>query len=147
VRIESSANYLYASQLTRTSQASDARAGTAGAAASDSAGNTGVKRADFSSMTRKELADWVNGMIKSGQMSLDESTTFVSMTLKIPVDAAQGQAMGLDDQEKVNFFTKAQQGIGGALANHDERLLAELQSVIQTMQQHQGDAFAIDLRA
>jgi len=147
MRIATDTSYLYANSLTRSSQAGTARtSATEATASSDNAGG-GVKRADFSNMTRKELADWVNGMIKSGQMSLDESTTFVSMTLKIPVDAVQGQSIALDDQEKVNFLAKAQQGIGGALERHDDRLLAELQSAIRTMRQHQGDAVGVDTRA
>lgn len=147
MRIESNASYQYASQLMRSSQTADARAGSAGATSADATTSAGVKRADFSSMTRKELLDWVNGMLKSGQMSFDDSSTFVSMTVSIPVDAVQGQSLGLDDQEKVNFLAKAQQGIGGALERHDDRLLAALQSAIRTMQQHQGDAFGVDTRA
>jgi hypothetical protein len=141
------ATALYANQsISSSSSAPSADTQTAqpGATTGDSGG---IKRADFSSMTRKELLDWVNGQIKSGQMTLDESTTFVSMTVSIPVDAVQGQSMGIDDREKVDFLAKAQQGIGGAIANHDDQLLARLQSAIRTMQQHQGDAVGVDMQA
>src|SRR3546814_17878281 len=45
---------------------------------------------DFTSMTRQELFDWMNGKIKRGEMSLDDSSAFLGMTVRYPL--GQGRA-------------------------------------------------------
>jgi len=99
-----------------------------------SSSTSGTQAADFTSMTRKGLADWINARIKSGEMSLDESSTFVSMTLKVPVD---GSHVGLDDQEVVNFVQRAKDGMAWAQQHHDSDLLERLQAALGTMLKYQ----------
>src|SRR3546814_1728911 len=55
---------------------------------------------DFTSMTRQELFDWMNGKIKRGEMSLDDSSAFLGMTVKIPVGTGQGAPIALDDRSE-----------------------------------------------
>ncbi|MFZ5704753.1 MAG: hypothetical protein ACOY5R_05760 [Pseudomonadota bacterium] len=92
-------------------------------------------RADFSHMTRKDLADWVNSRIKSGEMSLDGSETFVGMTMKMPVN---GPYTGLDDIEQVDFLQTAQGGMEWARQHNDKAGFQALQAALTTMQRYQG---------
>lgn len=89
-------------------------------------------------MTRKELFDWMNSKIKSGEMSLDDSSAFLGMTVKMPVGAGQNAPVALDDRERVNFVQRAQDGIAGALSRNDAMTLKMLQSATQIMQSDQG---------
>jgi hypothetical protein len=101
-------------------------------------------RPDFTSMTRKDMFDWMNGKIKSGAMSLDDSSAFLGMTLKIPVGTGQGAPSGPDDREQVDFTRLAQDGIAGALSRNDSVTRTMLEAAMQTMRQYQGGG--VDLR-
>ncbi|MGC4075997.1 MAG: hypothetical protein QM702_02980 [Rubrivivax sp.] len=96
-------------------------------------------RPDFTSMTRQELFDWMNQQIRSGKMSLDESTPFLGMTMK--VSAATGEAVDMaGDGERIDFVAKARGGIDGALERRDYDLLARLQAAVERMLKTQGSA-------
>lgn len=102
------------------------------------AGQEASQQPDFTSMTRKEMFDWMNGKIKSGEMSLDDSSAFLGMTLRIPVDAAErGAAAGPDDREQVNFMQLARDGISGAISRNDTVTRSMLEAAMQTMRQYQ----------
>lgn len=94
---------------------------------------------DFSNMTRHQMRDWVNDKIKSGEMSLDESTPFVGMTLKISTENMQ-PADPYKEKESINFFENARLGIDGAISRGDRKEAAFLQKAIETMQRFQGRA-------
>lgn len=93
---------------------------------------------DFTSMTRKDMFDWMNGQILSGDMSLDDSRAFLGMTVKIPVGAGQDMSIALDDRERVNFVQKGRDGIAGARARHDQPALRMLETAMRIMQSSQG---------
>ncbi|MCD0416903.1 hypothetical protein LOC51_06720 [Rubrivivax sp. JA1024] len=97
------------------------------------------ERPDFTSMTRQQLFDWMNQQIRSGRMSLDESTPFLGMTMKI--SAATGEPVDMaSDGERIDFVAKARGGIDGALERHDYDLLARLQAAVERMLKTQGTA-------
>lgn len=96
-----------------------------------------VGTADFTHMTRQGLIDWVNEKIKSGELSLDGTESFVSMTIRIPID---GSDAGLDDQEHVNFVRMAQDGMAWARQNHATDMLKSLQAALNTMHKYQQNA-------
>ena len=104
----------------------------------------GGQTTDFTHMTRKELFDWMNSKIKSGEMSFDESTTFVSMTLSFPVDGAY---TGLDDTEHVNFMQAVEKGMVGAQQRNDSELFERLQNALRIMDRYQGEISGVDIRA
>lgn len=105
-----------------------------------------VSQIDFTSMTRQQMFDWMNNQIRSGAMSLDESTPFLGMTVKI--DAATGAPVDMaSDTEPVNFIDRARQGIAGALWRGDQDAAARLQSAVATMQRYQGQVAGVDIRA
>jgi hypothetical protein len=92
----------------------------------------GSPSVDFTSMTRQELFDWMNGEIRSGRMSLDESTPFLGMTVKL--SAATGQSVDMaTDTERYNFVDRMQQGIAGAHWRHDSREAQRLEGDLAWM--------------
>src|SRR3546814_16713871 len=78
-------------------------------------------------MTRQVLFDWMNGKIKRGEMSLDDSSAFLGMTVKIPVGTGQGAPIALDAWERVNFVQLARDGIAGAQSRNDAMHMPSLQ--------------------
>ena len=126
--------------------ASSSSATTAGASNEQQtpSGGAGVQTTDFTSMTRKELFDWMNSKIKSGEMSFDQSTTFVSMTLSFPVDGAY---TGLDDTEHVNFMKAVEKGMLGAQQRNDTEMFERLQNTLRIMDRYQGEISGVDIRA
>jgi len=87
---------------------------------------------DFTSMTRQELFDWMNGQIRDGSMTLDESSSFLGMTIKI--DAATGQPVDMAmDTTEIDFTANARAGIEGALSRADYRFAEQLRAALGLM--------------
>lgn len=86
---------------------------------------------DFSNMSRKDLFDWMNTQIKNGNMSLDDSSGFLGLTLNMPVN---GNNASPSNQEKVNFFELVQGGMQWARQRNDEAQLKTLQTTLSIMQ-------------
>lgn len=109
------------------------------------AGADSLAQPDFTNMTRKELFGWMNGKIRSGEMSLDDSSALLGMTVKIQPGAAQGAPIALDDRERVNFVQIAQDGIAGARSRNDDMTRKVLETAMQIMRR--GHDSRIDQRA
>ena len=108
--------------------------------------SSGIIKTDFTGMTRQQMFDWMNNQIRSGAMSLDDSTSFLGMVLKI--DAATGQPVDMaSDSTLVNFVDRATQGIAGALSRGDQDGAARLQAALATMQRYQGQVTGVDISA
>ena len=104
------------------------------------------RKLDFTSMTRKELIDWVNGEIKGGRMTLDESTPFVGMTIKI--SAYTKQPVDIDtDMTRYDFTDIAAKGVEGAYWFGNEMLAQALEWAIGAMRRAQGGKAGLDLSA
>lgn len=147
MRIDSSQYVPLASSTTAKSATSilDA-ARTAASGESNASTGAGTKTADFTSMTRQELFDWMNASIRSGEMTLDESTPFLGMTLKM--SALTGEPVDMaTDSERINFMDRARQGIEGALWFHDLDFAERLQTALDQMQQLQGQVLGLDTLA
>ena len=101
---------------------------------------------DFTSMTRKDLMDWVNEKITSGEMTFDESSPFLAMTLKIsavtnePVDMAT-------DISRINFIEKAFAGIERAILDNDLETAESLKYARDLMLMNQGKDLGVDTLA
>ena len=102
-------------------------------AAMASAQADGGKQTDFSSMTRQEMRDWVNDQIRSGNMTLDDSTPFVTMTMKMPVGGF-AEVDAATDGERIDFTQRARSGIEDARSRNDDVTAKLLESVLQIMQ-------------
>lgn len=111
-----------------------------------SGSSSGISKTDFTGMTRQQLFDWMNSQIRSGAMSLDESTPFLGMTLKIDAQTMQPVDMA-SDTTLVNFMDNARQGIAGALWRGDQDSAARLQAALDTMQRYQGQVTGVDITA
>lgn len=105
-----------------------------------------AKPADSTNMTRKEMFDWMNEQIRSGNMSLDESSPFLGMTMKISVATGQPVDMATD-ATRINFAEKARLGMEGARSNNDPDLAKRLLAAIEVMRKYQGQALDVGTRA
>jgi hypothetical protein len=105
-----------------------------------------VKQADFTSMTRQEMFDWMNDQIRSGKMSLDESAPFLGMTMKLSVVSGQPTDMATDTT-RINFIEKARLGVEGALSRNDTDLAKTLQGAMEIMSRQQRLTIGADTRA
>jgi hypothetical protein len=105
----------------------------------------GVSEVDFGKMTRKELADWINDRLRAGDMTLDESSSFVGMTMSIPVDGSR--PAGLNDTDKIDFFKNATEGLQAARQRGDTAGVARLDGALRMMERFQGQVSKVDLRA
>lgn len=104
-----------------------------------------ARSADFTSMTRQEMTDWMNEQIRTGKMSLDESAPFMGMTMKISVETGQPVDMATDTT-LINFIEKARLGIEGARSLNDQKLAERLQRAMDRMHRSQGQAIGGDER-
>ncbi|MFT3937801.1 hypothetical protein [Rhodopseudomonas sp.] len=136
----------YAASLVAASRSSSAGASAVAvsgeSAAATKSGSGGVQKTDFTQMTHQQLFDWINSKIASGEMSFDESSTFISMTVSMPVD---GSSLAPDDTQKVDFMQSVRSGMERALQTNDTDLFARLQTALQTMQRFQGEVRGVNM--
>ena len=104
-------------------------------------GEAAAKTVDFTHMTRKDLLDWVNGKITSGQMSLDDSTAFVAMTAKFRVD---GTGPAVDATEQVDFTSMAQGVMEWSRQNGEASNVHAFELALSLMNRYQGEAQGVD---
>lgn len=129
-------NHSLSAQRTQTATTAARTSFSSTLEAASAASSTGT-HTDFTSMTRKEMFDWMNDQIRSGKMSLDESSPFLGMTVKI--SAASGQPVDMDtDTTRINFIDIARLGIEGALSRNDQDLAERLQNALTIMKNNQG---------
>ena len=103
---------------------------------------SGTRPVDFTSMTRKGLVDWMNGKIKAGEMSLDDSSPLLGLTLHIPVS---GGASGFDDRQAVDFVRVVQDAIALARQRNDTGSLKTLEPALGLLQRYQGEVTGVDI--
>ncbi len=154
MRVDAGTAYQYASQRAQAPAADRGAAAsspsTQAAAASGSAkpGPAGVTRADFTSMTRLEMRDWVNAQIRGGAMSLDEGRPFMAMTMRVPVGGGPGGELpAASDGERFDFTRKVRDGIEAARSRNDATTLEMLRSAMSVMERQQGQVMRVDMRA
>lgn len=147
MRIDTSAATLTAARRTapapRSASAAPAEPGTS-ASGSTAGGATSAGEVDFTRMTRQGLLDWMNTRIRSGELSLDDSSGLLGMTLKMPV---AGGGAAIDDREPVDFVQKAQDGLRWARDQHQDAQARVLENALAVMRQHQGESLRVDLVA
>lgn len=91
---------------------------------------------DFSNMTRRELFDWMNNQIRSGQMTVDESTPFLAMSLKIK---PSGEPVDMDtDPVRMDFIDIAKQRFDAAEARGEFEVADRWRIAWNSLQQLQG---------
>jgi hypothetical protein len=146
MRVDAGKNYLYANQRPQASAAD--RSTTSFSAALTATQADSTKHADFTNMTRQGMRDWVNTQIRSGETSLDDSSPFMAMTMKIPVGGGIGGDLPAEsDGTRYDFTQKVRDGIQGALSRNDETSVKMLESAMKLIQSYQGQTIGIDVRA
>lgn len=146
MKVNTESNHFYNTQSAPTPSAATNPASFKSALSAATAEVSSSKKADFTSMTRKEMFDWMNDQIHSGKMSLDESSPFLGMTMKVSVATGQSVDMATDTT-RINFVEKARLGIEGARSNNDPDLAKRLQAAIEVMLKQQGHALGVAARA
>jgi len=107
--------------------------------AADSSTPKDVNQVAFTNMTRQEMHDWMNGQIRNGNMSFEESRPFLGMTF-----SASDMAT---DTTRINFFEKASQGIELALSLNDQVMAERLRMAMETMHSYQQQGIGVDAHA
>ena len=145
MRVDAAASYIRALEPTRSSTPTSALSPATGSPAAAADGGD-IKQADFSSMTRQDLRNWVNEQIRSGQMSLDDSRPFMAMTMKVPVGGG-GEVPAATDTEQINFVERARDGLLAARSRGDTMSVSMLETALNLMARAQGQAIGIDTHA
>ncbi|MDN4038711.1 hypothetical protein [Massilia sp. YIM B02443] len=146
MKIGAGINYPYPSQRPQVASA-ERPASTSFSAALTAASTSSARPADFTSMTRQDMRDWVNTQIRSGEMSLDDSRPFMAMTMKIPVSGAGAELSVENDRTRYDFMQQVRDGILGARSRNDETTLNMLESAISIMLRQPRQAGGVDQRA
>lgn len=112
----------------------------------DSAVDKSTSEVDFTSMTKKELFDWMNGELEAGRMSVEESGPFLALTMSARLTES-GELIvedTPDDTTQVNFVKVVKEGIEGAKSRNDDDTLEFLQLAKEVMERYQN---SIDVHA
>jgi len=128
------------------------QAGRAPAVSTDDnqqAGGSASTALDFTSMSRSDLRGTVNSLIKSGKLSLDDTSSLVGMMGPAATSYAGqgGPSAAAYDSSAFDALSALQTGIDGANARHDEQNAAALSRTLTALQQLQGTAAGLDLKA
>lgn len=103
-----------------------------------------VDTADFTSMTRGQLLDWMNGKIRAGELSLDDTSGLLGMTMSMPVG---GGLAAPDDTQKLDFISLASDGLAAAEARGDRDGTRSLRDALAVMRHYQGSVTGLDITA
>lgn len=133
--ISNISNFTFSAYTTQRTPSSITVPGTETKTGSNRSINTADNATDFSRISGNDIRGWVNNQIKSGKMSLDESTPFMAMTMAVPTQGNELQSDILN--VKTDFVGKALTGIQGALSRNDQKLAQQLQSALDIMRKNQ----------
>ncbi len=136
MRVDAGSNYMIAAQRGSASSRANVQSFATSAETTprtSSAGNRSSQQPDFTNTTRQEVFDWMNGQIRGGNMSLDDSLPFLGMTMK--VSAASGQPVDMaTDTARIDFTEKARLGIEYFRSHADFDNAERLQWALDLMQ-------------
>jgi len=119
MRIDTSVSYTYPTQKTHTLSAPQTK-------------NHKIEQPDFTNMTRQEMREWINSQIRSGEMTLEESSPFVAMTIKIS-EKTGIEISAENDFAKQDFIQKARDGFYSALSINNEITAKKLALALSKM--------------
>lgn len=102
---------------------------------------------DFTNMTPRQLQGTINNLIKSGKLSLDDSSALVGMVptalSKVHYDGHAPTAY----EQPSNIIARIQDGIEGARSRGDTANVDSLMKALGALQKLQGSVIGVDLRA
>jgi hypothetical protein len=130
------------------------RSQKAEAASSASVANSGagISTYDFSSMSPAEMRSTVNDLIRSGKMTLDESSPLLGMMSPPALRWAGSGSAPADeanrkDNEPIDAFATLRAGITGAQSRGDRRNVEALGQTLDALLRLQGTTASVDIRA
>jgi hypothetical protein len=111
----------------------------------------GISTYDFSSMSPSQMRSTVNDLIRSGKMTLDESSPLLGMmgppaSLWAGSGSPPAEAYRMDDQP-IDAFAKLKAGINGAQSTGDSRNVEALGKTLDALLRLQGTTASVDIRA
>lgn len=102
---------------------------------------------DFTNITPQKFQSTMNALIKSGKLSLDETSPLVVMVpTALSKVAYDGQAPTAYAQPN-NFISMIQNGIDGAKSRNDTANVQSLTVALHALQKLQGTSLGIDTHA
>jgi hypothetical protein len=127
------------------SNPSSPRAGEADRAAG------GVSTYDFTNMSPAQMQQTINGLIRSGKMSFDDSSSLVGMIPTALAWAGGGtpSAVELDSARNtpIDFLATLQAGIAGAQSRGDTHNAETLTRAFEVLRSLQGTLSGVDIVA
>lgn len=111
---------------------------------SDRRADATASKPDFTHMTHKGLFDWMNAKLRSGEMSFDESTTYVSMSVS---NIAGSNELTIDNEKQVDFMQRTEDGMAWAQKLGNADLYKRLSTALKTMQDYQDKPNGQPLKA
>ncbi|AEY69548.1 hypothetical protein AH2_00038 [Burkholderia phage vB_BceS_AH2] len=104
---------------------------------------------DFTSTSRSSLRDTVNSLIKSGKLSLDDSSGLVGMMGPAATTYAGngGPSAATYDSSPFDALSALRTAIDGANSRHDDKSAAVFSRTLSALQQLQGTVAGLDLKA
>ena len=92
-------------------------------------------RADFTNMTRPDLSDWMNTRIRTGQLSLDDSSAILALANTETIGQAAPAAAR---SERLNFYQVSRDGIANARLRNDPVVEGLYRTALRIMQKFQA---------
>ncbi len=102
---------------------------------------------DFSNMTRSELRNTVNALIKSGKLSLND-TLGVTLMMGPPLKMGPGGtvSIGPDSDSKMDVLLSLQARIDGAKSRDDDKAASMFSQTLTALERLQGTVVGLDLQ-
>lgn len=123
----------FAAGKSDASFATELAAAKAGETAPAKTVSSKTSRADFASMTGKQLFDWASSKVNAGDISQDDSFSLQSMAIVIQ----PGKSIAIDDKSKVNFTQQAQASMEWAKSNGEKDLASMMEANLAVMRKYQ----------
>ncbi len=102
---------------------------------------------DFTNMTPRQLQGTMNDLIKSGKMSLNDTSAIVEMVPTALSKVNYDGQVPVAYEQPTNFIARIQDGIEGAKSRSDTINEERLTKALGALQKLQGTAIGVDLHA
>jgi hypothetical protein len=158
MKIETGAAHLFNSQPTQANTAKNANQSSSFAAimaeklqqttassttAAKTTETSGAGKYDFTNISRNELLETVNGLIGSGHLTLDDTSSLLGMMGSSPLQKVNYDGKPLEGGDiPMNVFARIQEGIEGARSRNETSSIAGLQRAAEALAQFQKPSFS-----
>lgn len=103
-----------------------------------------AKQYDFTHMSRNELLETVNGLIRSGDLTLDETSPLLGMMGSSPLLKVNYDGKPLENGDApTNVFARIQEGIEGARSRNETASVARLERAAEALMKFQEPGITV----